>query len=99
MAASNGHRVCARYDYLLKFVSGAIAESQAMIERLADMNIGIYKCFGFMVLKSPIVKAHMPLPSLSIQSPVAVLADELGVAHEAVEPGRIELRHGGEQKL
>ena len=54
----------ARYDYLLKFVTGGIAEYQAIVERLTDMDIGIDKCFSFVVLKSPIIKAHMPLPSL-----------------------------------
>ena len=34
------------------------------MERLTDMDIGIDKYFSFVVLKSPIVKAHMPLPSL-----------------------------------
>ncbi|TPK43720.1 Lrp/AsnC family transcriptional regulator [Mesorhizobium sp. B2-5-4] len=63
-AAVECHRVSARYDYLLKFVTGGIAEYQATVERLTDMDIGIDKCFSFVVLKSPIVKAHMPLPSL-----------------------------------
>lgn len=63
-AAVECHRVSARYDYLLKFVTGGIAEYQAIVERLTDMNIGIDKCFSFVVLKSPIIKAHMPLPSL-----------------------------------
>jgi len=63
-AAVECHRVSARYDYLLKFVTGGIAEYQAIVERLTDMDIGIDKCFSFVVLKSPIIKAHMPLPSL-----------------------------------
>jgi DNA-binding Lrp family transcriptional regulator len=58
------HLVSGDYDYLLKFVTGGIAEYQAIIERLTDMDIGINKYFSYVVLKSPIVKAHMPLPSL-----------------------------------
>ncbi len=34
------------------------------MERLTDMDVGIDKYFSFVVLKSPIVKAHMPLTSL-----------------------------------
>ena len=34
------------------------------MERLTDMDIGIDKYFSFVVLKSPIVKAHMPLDQL-----------------------------------
>ena len=58
------HRVSARYDYLVKFVTAGIGEYQTIMERLTDMDIGIDKYFSFVVLKSPIVKAHMPLPSL-----------------------------------
>jgi len=63
-AAVECHRVSARYDYLTKFVAGGIGEYQEIMERLTDMDIGIDKYFSFVVLKSPIVKAHMPLPSL-----------------------------------
>jgi DNA-binding Lrp family transcriptional regulator len=63
-AAVECHRVSARYDYLTKFVAAGIGEYQEIMERLSDMDIGIDKYFSFVVLKSPIVKAHMPLPSL-----------------------------------
>ena len=63
-AAVECHRVSARYDYLMKFVTSGISEYQTIMERLTDMDIGIDKYFSFVVLKSPIVKAHMPLPSL-----------------------------------
>lgn len=43
-AAVECHRVSARYDYLLKFVTGGIAEYQAIVERLIEMDIGIDKC-------------------------------------------------------
>ncbi|APG87855.1 leucine-responsive regulatory protein (plasmid) [Sinorhizobium americanum CCGM7] len=34
------------------------------MERLLDSEIGIDKYFSFGVLKSPVVKAHLPLASL-----------------------------------
>jgi DNA-binding Lrp family transcriptional regulator len=58
------HLVSGGYDYLMKFVAAGIGEYQTIMERLTDMDIGIDKYFSFVVLKSPIVKAHMPLPSL-----------------------------------
>jgi DNA-binding Lrp family transcriptional regulator len=58
------HLVSGGYDYLIKFVTSGIAEYQEIMERLTDMDIGIDKYFSFVVLKSPIVKPHMPLPSL-----------------------------------
>ncbi|CDX12179.1 transcriptional regulator of lrp regulon and for high-affinity branched-chain amino acid transport system (AsnC family) (modular protein) [Mesorhizobium plurifarium] len=58
------HLVSGGYDYLMKFMTAGISEYQTIMERLTDMDIGIDKYFSFVVLKSPIVKAHMPLPSL-----------------------------------
>jgi DNA-binding Lrp family transcriptional regulator len=58
------HLVSGGYDYLLKFVTGGIAEFQTIIERLTDMDIGIDKYFSYVVLKSPIVRQHLPLTSL-----------------------------------
>jgi DNA-binding Lrp family transcriptional regulator len=58
------HLVSGGYDYMLKFVTSGIAEYQIIMERLTDMDIGIDKYFSFVVLKSPIVKSHMPLTSL-----------------------------------
>ncbi|WEX89701.1 Lrp/AsnC family transcriptional regulator [Sinorhizobium garamanticum] len=58
------HLVSGGYDYLLKFVTTGIGEYQTIMERLTDMDVGIDKYFSFVVLKSPIVKAHMPLTSL-----------------------------------
>jgi DNA-binding Lrp family transcriptional regulator len=60
------HLVSGGYDYLMKFVTSGIGEYQTIMERLTDMDIGIDKYFSFVVLKSPIVKAHMPLPSLFV---------------------------------
>nr|WP_156584127.1 Lrp/AsnC family transcriptional regulator [Agrobacterium vitis] len=58
------HLVSGGYDYMLKFVTSGIGEYQSIMERLTDMDIGIDKYFSFVVLKSPIVKSHMPLTSL-----------------------------------
>ncbi|ATU94194.1 Lrp/AsnC family transcriptional regulator [Phyllobacterium zundukense] len=58
------HLVSGGYDYLVKFVTAGIGEYQTIMERLTDLDIGIDKYFSFVVLKSPIVKAHMPLTSL-----------------------------------
>jgi len=58
------HLVSGGYDYLLKFVTSGIAEYQTIMERLSDMDIGIDKYFSYVVLKSPIVRQHLPLTSL-----------------------------------
>jgi len=58
------HLISGGYDYLLKFVSASISEYQEIMERLTDMDIGIDKYFSFIVLKSPIVKPHIPLTKL-----------------------------------
>jgi DNA-binding Lrp family transcriptional regulator len=55
------HLVSGGYDYLVKFVTAGISEYQTIIERLLEMDIGIDKYFSFVVLKSPIVKPHLPL--------------------------------------
>lgn len=58
------HLVSGGYDYLVKFVTAGIEEYQTLMERLIDLEIGIDKYFSFVVLKSPLVKAHLPLESL-----------------------------------
>jgi DNA-binding Lrp family transcriptional regulator len=58
------HLVSGGYDYLLKFVTAGIGEYQTIMERLIDMDLGIDKYFSFVVLKSPIVKSHLPLTTL-----------------------------------
>lgn len=55
------HLVSGGYDYLVKFITADITEYQTIIERLIEMDIGIDKCFSFVVLKSPIVKSYLPL--------------------------------------
>ncbi|MBB2973082.1 Lrp/AsnC family transcriptional regulator [Mesorhizobium sp. RMAD-H1] len=58
------HLVSGGYDYLMKFVTAGITEYQTIMERLIEMDIGIDKYFSFVVLKSPIVKAHLPLDTI-----------------------------------
>lgn len=58
------HLVSGDYDYLVKCVTAGIEEYQTLMERLLDSEIGIDKYFSFVVLKSPLVKAHLPLASL-----------------------------------
>jgi DNA-binding Lrp family transcriptional regulator len=58
------HLVSGGYDYMMKFVTAGIGDYQAIMERLTDMDIGIDKYFSYVVLKSPIVRSHMPLSSL-----------------------------------
>ncbi|ACP22123.1 putative transcriptional regulator (plasmid) [Sinorhizobium fredii NGR234] len=58
------HVVSGGYDYLLKFVTTGIGEYQEIMERLVELDVGIDKYFSFVVLKSPIVKGHLPLTDL-----------------------------------
>jgi len=58
------HLVSGGYDYLVKFVTTGIDEYQTIIEQLRDLEIGIDKYFTFVVLKSPLIKVHLPLESM-----------------------------------
>ncbi|WP_018238781.1 Lrp/AsnC family transcriptional regulator [Ensifer sp. BR816] len=58
------HVVSGGYDYLLKFVTAGISEYQEIMERLVELDVGIDKYFSFVVLKSPVVKGHLPLTNL-----------------------------------
>jgi DNA-binding Lrp family transcriptional regulator len=58
------HLVSGGYDYLVKFITTGITEYQTIMERLLEMDIGIDKYSSFVVLKSPIVKAHLPLDAI-----------------------------------
>ena len=58
------HLVSGGYDYLVKFITAGITEYQTLMERLIEMDIGIDKYFSFVVLKSPIVKANLPLTDI-----------------------------------
>jgi DNA-binding Lrp family transcriptional regulator len=58
------HLVSGGYDYLMKFVTAGISEYQTIMERLLEMDVGIDKYFSFVVLKSPIVKSHLPLGAI-----------------------------------
>jgi len=58
------HLVSGGYDYLLKFVTAGISDYQSIMEGLTNIDAGIDKYFSFVVLKSPISRSHIPLPSL-----------------------------------
>jgi DNA-binding Lrp family transcriptional regulator len=58
------HLVSGGYDYLMKFVTAGISEYQTIMERLLELDVGIDKYFSFVVLKSPIVKTHLPLDAI-----------------------------------
>lgn len=58
------HLVSGGFDYLLKFVTLNIARYQALIDDLLASDAGIEKYFSFIVLRSPIVKHHLPLQKL-----------------------------------
>ncbi|MFE1597719.1 Lrp/AsnC family transcriptional regulator [Methylobacterium sp. ID0610] len=58
------HLVSGGYDYLLKFVTAGIVEYEAIMERLVDLDVGIDKYFSYVVLKSPIVRTHLPLDTM-----------------------------------
>lgn len=58
------HVISGGYDYLLKFVTTGIGEYQEIMERLIELDVGIDKYFSFVVLKSPIRKAQLPLTKL-----------------------------------
>jgi DNA-binding Lrp family transcriptional regulator len=58
------HLVSGGYDYLVKFVTRGVAHYQQVIEDLLEREIGIEKYFSYIVIKSPIVKRHLPLARL-----------------------------------
>ncbi|MGV4797055.1 winged helix-turn-helix transcriptional regulator [Rhizobium sp. F40D2] len=58
------HVISGGYDYLVKFVTTGIDEYQEIMERLIELDVGIDKYFSYVVLKSPIRKAQLPLTQL-----------------------------------
>ena len=58
------HMMSGGYDFLLKFVTGGIVDYQDLIDRLLENEIGIDKYFSYVVLRSPIMRHHMPLEGL-----------------------------------
>lgn len=58
------HVISGGYDYLVKFVARGVGHYQQTIEDLLQRDIGIAKYFSYIVIKSPIVKHHLPLASL-----------------------------------
>src|SRR5271155_945264 len=59
------HLVSGGYDYLLKFMVPSIQVYQDIIENLLEKQLGINKYFSFIVIKSPIVRDHLPIDELA----------------------------------
>lgn len=55
------HLISGGYDYLVKFVTGGIADYQTIVEALIEREIGIDKYFSFVVMKTPFIKTQIPL--------------------------------------
>jgi DNA-binding Lrp family transcriptional regulator len=58
------HRMTGGYDFLIKFATRDISEYQEIMERLTNMDVGIDKYFGYVVMNSPITRHHLPLARL-----------------------------------
>ena len=58
------HLVSGGYDYLLKFITRGVAHYQTVIEGLLEREPGIAKYFSYIVIKSPIIRRHLPLARL-----------------------------------
>jgi DNA-binding Lrp family transcriptional regulator len=58
------HLVSGGYDYLVKFTTGGVAQYQALIEGLLERRIGIARYFSYIVIKTPVARAHLPLRRL-----------------------------------
>jgi len=58
------HLVSGGYDYLVKFVTRGLTHYQSVMEALLERNIGIAKYFSYVVLKTAIQKADLPLDAL-----------------------------------
>jgi DNA-binding Lrp family transcriptional regulator len=63
------HVISGGYDYLVKFVTTGIDEYQEIMERLIELDVGIDKYFSYVVLKSPIRRAQLPLTKLFPKKP------------------------------
>lgn len=58
------HMMSGGYDFLLKFVTNGIVDYQDIIDRLLESDLGIDKYFSYVVLRTPIMRHHMPLQKL-----------------------------------
>lgn len=58
------HLVSGGYDYLVKFTTTGVAHYQLVIEGLLEQQAGIAKYFSYIVIKTPIARAHLPLRRL-----------------------------------
>ena len=58
------HMISGGYDYLLRFVARSIVDYQETMETLMDGDIGIERYYSYIVIKSPITRAQVPLKTL-----------------------------------
>ncbi len=58
------HLVSGGYDYLLKFVTRGVAHYQQVIEGLLEREPRIGRYFSYIVIKTPILRSHLPLAKL-----------------------------------
>ncbi len=58
------HMMSGGYDFLLKFATNGIVDYQDTIDRLIERELGIDKYFSYVVLRSPIIRHHLPLERL-----------------------------------
>ena len=58
------HFVSGGYDYLLKFVTRGVTHYQELTERLLAGDMSIEKYFGYIVMRTPFVKSHVPVERL-----------------------------------
>lgn len=58
------HLISGGFDYLLKIVVKDLAHYQALVESLQDDQVGMSKYFSYIVVKTAIGQAEMPLRML-----------------------------------
>lgn len=58
------HLVSGGYDYLVKFITAGVTQYQRLIEGLLERQVGIARYFSYIVIKTPIARAGLPLRRL-----------------------------------
>jgi len=61
------HLISGGYDYLLKFVARTVAHYQEIMEGILARNIGVEKYFSYIVIKTLVDGAPLPVKSLLTQ--------------------------------
>ena len=58
------HLISGGYDYLLKFVTTGVSHYQRVVEEILMGDYGVSKYFSYIVIKSPVEKAYVPIKNL-----------------------------------